>query len=519
MALFWRRKPLSSKAKQPWSGYAAGSDVDDFADFCAEHLVQWIDKWKGQPLELEAFQMRMMGEALSFNEAGSPIFTSTVIVLPRKNGKTLLLAAYALWRMLTTDGSPEILLAASSDKQAQRLFEDIANFVRQSSVLSGLVRVRDHAGEIRREDGLGVIYRLSSDPARLHGFNPSDVIVDELHAWTTPQLKRAYAALTSGGGARSAPRVFTITTAGEASQRKSSILGRILDDAALKGDVETIPGLTISRNTAAQMLVYNHEAPTADPYDVKSMKLANPAPWITEDFLRKQAENPELTDAQVLQLHGCVWAETETTFVPPPVLGRAMDGFVPLEEGSKVVLGFDGSERRDETWLVACSIDSSDSRLEPLRRWAKPPGDDEWRVPRREVHKAIADAFVRFNVVELAFDPPGWYAEGDVWAAQYGDKVLFFDTNKPARFAPACERMQSALNSAEVKFGGELGNDLSAHFGNCVTRETTAGLVVMKDHPDSPRKIDGAVASIIAFDRASWHAQNPSRFLMAVEYA
>ena len=63
---------------------------------------------------------------------------------------------------------------------------------------------------------MGVIYRLSSDPARLYGYNPTLVVVDELAQWTTPNLRRAYAALTSGGGARSAPQVFTITTAGEA---------------------------------------------------------------------------------------------------------------------------------------------------------------------------------------------------------------------------------------------------------------------------------------------------------------
>ena len=38
---------------------------------------------------------------------------------------------------------------------------------------------------------------------------------------------------------------------------------------------------------------------------MKALKLANPASWISTDYLHRQAENPELTDAQVLQLHGC----------------------------------------------------------------------------------------------------------------------------------------------------------------------------------------------------------------------
>jgi hypothetical protein len=44
-----------------------------------------------------------------------------------------------------------------------------------------------------------------------------------------------------------------------------------------------------------------------------------------------------------------------------------------------------------------------------------------------------------------------------------------------------------------------------------VAKETPFGTVVVKAHPDSPRKIDAAVAAIVAYDRALWHAANSSR--------
>jgi hypothetical protein len=59
--------------------------------------------------------------------------------------------------------------------------------------------------------------------------------------------------------------------------------------------------------------MWAYEAPTTDPRDVEAMKLANPASWISKEFLCRQAEDPELPDAAVLQLHGCVWAPEETT--------------------------------------------------------------------------------------------------------------------------------------------------------------------------------------------------------------
>ena len=108
---------------------------------------------------------------------------------------------------------------------------------------------------------------LRPGPAvRLH---PDARVVDELALWTTPNLRRAYAALTSGGGARSAPQTFTITTAGEASQRHDSILGPLLDAALDADDVEREPGLTVCRMPDAQTLVYAYEAPTTDPHDVE----------------------------------------------------------------------------------------------------------------------------------------------------------------------------------------------------------------------------------------------------------
>jgi phage terminase large subunit-like protein len=490
----------------PWREYAAGSELNHFARFCKEHLEQSIDEWDGLPLVLEPWQRRMFGEALAYDAQGDPMWSSVVIVMPRKNGKTIMLAAYALYRLLTSEGSPEILFAAASDKQANRLFGYTANFVRRSPVLSELCRVRVYVGEIVREDGEGQILRMASDPGKLQGYNPSLVVCDELAQWTTPTLKRAYAALTSGGGARSAPQVFTITTAGEAATRHDSILGRILDGVDEDPDREAKPGLTISRSTAAKMLVYNHEAPTTNPRDVAAMKKANPASWITEDYLGRQAANNELTDADVLQLHGCVWAEGETTFLAPDVLKACRDDERRLEDGETVVLAFDGSERRDETWLTACTLDGY---VEPLARWFRPKGaPPEWRIPRQEVHGVLEAAVERFDVVEIAPDPPGWYSEIDEWIDLYGEIVVLFETKQPTRMAPACERTRTAALDGKFSYGGPHAGELAAHFGHCVARETPVGTTVGKDNTDSPRKIDGAVSAIIAFDRAAWHALN-----------
>jgi phage terminase large subunit-like protein len=401
--------------------------------------------------------------------------------------------------LLTSDGSPEILLAAASDKQAGRLFDGVAAYIRRSPELAALCRVRDHVGEIVREDGGGKIYRLSSDPKRLHGYNPSLVVCDELAQWTDPTLKRAYAALTSGGGARKAPQVFTITTAGEARDREDSILGRILDQAQAKGEIDAQPGLTVARLWPARLLVFNHEAPTSDPHDVKAMKLANPASWITLDYLREQAEDPELSDAEVLQLHGCVWAAGQTHWLPAGAWRECEAPFpdVPKDD-TEVVLGFDGSYNNDSTALVGCTLDG---HVFVVGVWEKPDTRGEWVVPRGEVESVVAAAMQRWRVVELACDPPGWHREIEEWQDRWGiPPVVPFDTNRRATMVTACSRFFTAVVNRQLTHDGN--ERLAAHLSHAVIKETPNGAYITKEHGASPRKIDLAVAAVVAYDKA-----------------
>jgi phage terminase large subunit-like protein len=467
-----------------------------FAKFC-ETLTQSEDRWEGLPFKLEPWQKQFWREALDD-------WRSVVLILPRKNGKTTMLAALALYELVYAGGRPEVLLAAASDRQAGRLFDAAARFVRRHPSLSQSLRVRDHEGQIIREDGLGSIIRLTSDPSRLYGYSPTLVICDELAFWSTPQLRRAYAALTSGGGARTAPRTFTITTAGEASQRHDGILGSILDSALDADDVTRKPGLTICRLPKASTLVYAYEAPTTDVHDVKVLKLANPASWISETYLRRQVENPELTGAQVLQLHGCVWAASSETWIAPQEWAACADHERVIEPGSTIVLGFDGSARRDSTALVACT---SDGFLAVVKAWEKPERATDWQVPRDEVADVIERMVGGFDVLELACDPAGWHSEIQGWEQLYGEIVVQFPTSSRERMAQACDRFRADVLEHTLSHDGDP--TLTRHVGHAAAKISPYGTTIAKTHPDSPRKIDCAVAAVIAYERAMWRAANP----------
>lgn len=370
-----RNQPATKVRRRP-SGlfvpeYAEATLAADFAWWSEQHLMQTVDQFVGQPLAFEGWQLAIWSEALALDPDEEPYWKLVVLVLPRKNGKTSMLAAYALYSLLEQTGSPEILLAASSDKQAGRLFDAACSFVRVSGYLDSLLHLRDYVGEIVRKDGLGTLYRMASDPKTAHGYNPSLVIGDELAQWTTPTLRRAWGAFATGGGARTKVQRFAISTAGEASERDDSILGQLIDQNERRGEVEKVgDALTISRDHSSRTLAFNFEAPTSDPQDIVALKKANPASWITPRFLREQAESPDLTDAEVLQYHGGVWADGHGTWIPKASWDAAFVPGIEIPEKADIVVGADAAHTRDTT-AATITWRAPDGRfVQTARVWA-----------------------------------------------------------------------------------------------------------------------------------------------------
>jgi hypothetical protein len=187
----------------------------------------------------------------------------------------------------------------------------------------------------------------------------------------------------------------------------------------------------------------------------------------------------------------------------------AEPGFIP-EDGAEIVLGFDGSYTRDCTALVGCTIDET-PRLFVIRVWERPPGNRAWRVPRLEVKDAVSAAMERWDVQELAPDPPGWVSEIEEWEEAYGDVVVRFDTNQPRRMGPACDDFEQAVRDGAVRHDGS--EVLARHLGNCVPITRGSYTWVQKD-PNLPEdKIDCAAAAIVALHRAKYHHAHRSEYV------
>jgi phage terminase large subunit-like protein len=71
----------------------------------------------------------------------------------------------------------------------------------------------------------------------------------------------------------------------------------------------------------------------------------------------------------------------------------------------------------------------------------------------------------------------------------------------PARMQPATARFYEAVVNGELTHSGD--SRLARHIGNAVLREDARGARLAKERRDSPRRIDAAVAAVMAHDRAA----------------
>lgn len=139
-------------------------------------------------------------------------FRKAYIEIPKKNGKTQLIAGLALYALLC-DGEPgaEVYCAAADRHQAGILFEAAKAMVESSPGLSKRLKCY-RSSIVRRDDETAFFRVLSADADTKHGFNIHCLIIDELHAQPDRVL---FETLTRGVIARRQPLTLYITTAGD----------------------------------------------------------------------------------------------------------------------------------------------------------------------------------------------------------------------------------------------------------------------------------------------------------------
>ena len=509
------------KKYTPTRFMAKGSRYDkaaaDYAVAFIEALSHTKGTWAGKRFELIDWQEQVIRDVFgTLKPNGYRQFNTAYIEIPKKMGKSELAAAVALL-LCCGDGEEraEVYGCASDRQQASIVFEVAADMVRMCPALSKRVKILSATKRIIYTPTNSFYQVLSAEAYSKHGFNISGVVFDELH---TQPNRKLFDVMTKGSGdARTQPLYFLITTAGtdthsicyETHQKAKDILeGRKIDPTFYP-------------------VIYGADE-SDDWTDPKVWKKANPSLGITVDIekVRAACESAKQNPAEensFRQLRLNQWVKQAVRWMPMDKWDKC--AFAVNEEdleGRVCYGGLDLSSTSDITaFVLVFPPRTEDERYVVLPYFWMPEENVELRVRRDHVpydiwerqdkllttegnvvHYAYIEKFIerlgeRFNIREIAFDR--WGAVQMVQnLEELGFTVVPFGQGFKDMSPPTKELMKLVLEERIAHGGHPV---LRWMMDNIFVRTDPAGNI-KPDKERSTEKIDGAVAAIMALDRA-----------------
>lgn len=244
----------------------------------------------GAPLRLMPWQRdALMRFYSNMTEAGLRAYRYLYLEIPKKNGKSGLAAGLGLYHTFM-DGEKrgEVYVVAADRDNAGIVFNASLAMLESCNALKKRSRVIE-SQKIIRDTTSGTVYKvLSSEAYSKHGYKPSCVIFDELHAQPNREL---WDIMTFGAGAaRKQPVWIVLTTAGDDPNRKS--IGWEIHEKARKileaREKAGGEGIEDGDNPAWLPIIYSYEG--EDIWNEENWYRANPSLGVTIDITTVRQE-------------------------------------------------------------------------------------------------------------------------------------------------------------------------------------------------------------------------------------
>ena len=475
-------------------GRGDGDVAAEFAELFGSVGKDGIAGKAGEALVMRDWQKQLLANLYARDDDGGLLAQTALIGMPRKNGKSALSSAAIGLYSLIAEGinGGEVIAVAAEKEQARIVFGEAKRMV-QNSELSDLVTI--YKDSIFVPSTNSVFKVVSAEAYSKEGLNPSRVIMDELHAHKNRELFDVFS-LAMGNRGKIA-QLVAITTAGVKSDStgQDSIAYELYQYGQKVARGEIIdPAFFMAWWEAPQDS--DHRIP-------ENWRLANPGfddIVSAEDFVSAVRRTPE-AEFRTKRLNQ--WVSSQISWLPTGTWDELAD-LQDLDPDAEYMVGFDGSFSGDTTVLVGCTIpkDEESPYLFLIKAWEKDDRihDDSWRVEIQEVENAIADFCARFKVREVACDPFRWQRSMEVLADK-GIPIVEYPSTSARRMVTSCAKFYDAvLDKKLVHDGNAL---LARHLSNAVVKSDNLGVRIVKENRNSSRRIDAAVAAVIAFDRAT----------------
>ena len=479
-----------------------------------ESLCHVKGRLAGKPLLLTDWQCWLTCEIFGWvDDAGKRCYRSAYVEIPRKNGKTTFAAALGLY-MLLADGEAgaECYSAAAHQDQASISFNIARQMVLRNRALRAATGIRirggvTYAGLLTTPDG-GVFKPLPRDQqGSLDGLNPSFALLDEVHAYRSPDV---YDALSLGMGARENPLLFAVTTAGYGLSGVGHSLSK-MTKRVLAGELD------IPRHFG---VIWTYDDGDS-VWQEDTWAKANPCLGISfeADYLAAQARiaktGPEKERAFITKhLNG--WLSSDLAWLSMRQY-RKCERHIDRAalRGCRAWLALDLASTRDLLGIQLAVVDGG--RVHVFGESHAPrkviEGNSTWLGWQQDgwlvAHdgrggEAIDEAVIlarltelthEYHVEALVFDPHESRTLAHLWEQRTGVPTIEFHQSS-ANFNRPMRAFEAAVAAGDVVIDDDPCTEWQ--FGNVVSRANMAGHIrPVKDKPDN--KIDAAVAALMAF--------------------
>ena len=506
-------KPTKFKAKD--SVY--NEDRADFAVNFIECLCHTKGTWAGKPFLLLDWQEQIIRDLFGIIKPnGYRQFNTAYIEIPKKNGKSELAAAVALLLCCGDEEQRAEIYGCAADRgQATIVFDVAADMVRMCPALNRRCKILASQKRILYTPTNSFYQVLSAEAYSKHGFNIHGVVFDELH---TQPNRKLFDVMTKGSGdARMQPLYFLITTAGTDT---NSICYETHQKA-----VDILEGRKIDPTFYPVIYGAGQEEDWTDP---KVWKKANPSLGETIGMDKVKAacdsarQNPGEENA-FRQLRLNQWVKQAVRWMPMEKWDACAFPVNPEDlEGRVCYGGLDLSSTSDLTAFVLVFPPYDDEEpyyilpffwlpeeTLPIRVNRDHVPYDVWErqgyiqtTEGNVVHYGYIEKYIerlgeKYNIREIAFDR--WGAVQMVQNLEgMGFTVVPMGQGFASMSPPTKELMKLTLEKKLAHGGHPV---LRWNMDNIFIRTDPAGNI-KADKAKSTEKIDGAVATIMALDRA-----------------
>lgn len=490
----------------------------------ADHAVDFINclkhtkgRWRGVPFELLQWQDRIIRDVFgTVKENGYRQYNTAYVEIPKKNGKSELAAGVALY-MTCGDGEwgAEVYGCASDRQQASIVFDVAVDMVDQCPALKKRIKPVMSVKRLVYKPTNSFYQVLSAEAYTKHGLNVHAVIFDELHAQPNREL---FDVMTKGSGdARTQPLFFLITTAGtdrnsvcfeQHQKAEDIILGRKIDPTFYP----VIYGASDDADWSSEKVWYQANPSLGHTIDIEKVWNAylsakdNPA---EENIFRQLRLNQWVKQStrwmQMEKWDNCAFPVDERELI-----GRECYGGLDLSSSIDItafVLVFPPRDDAEKYIILPYFWIPEENMNLRVRRDHVPY--DVWEkqgclmtTEGNVIHYGFIENFVdelgkKFHIREIAFDR--WGAVQMVQNLEgLGFTVVPFGQGFKD-MSPPSKRLMELVLEKKIAHGGHP--VLRWMMDNIFVRTDPAGNI-KPDKEKSTEKIDGAVATVMALDRA-----------------